>query len=724
MKKITIFFLLCLVLAVAQNTNKKINLKLASEPIKLDGIIEDVWLKADSAISFFQLQPQYGKEPKEKTVAKILADSENLYCLIISYGNPENFDIRTGIHDQANGDFVSLMLDTYNDKQSAYKFGVSVAGVKSDSRLIDDARNRDNTWDGIWFAETKVYSWGYVVEIQIPFKSVKYTKNETEWGIDFDRWSPNSNEDLYWCEYDQSEGQRVSKFGKLLLNGFVPTVEGLNLEIYPVGALKFDLEKNDKYKGKASAGLDIFYNPSPQLTYQLTVNPDFAQIEADPYDVNISRYESYFSEKRPFFTQGNEVFNPSGQERGSGFYKPLEFFYSRRIGSKLKDGSEIPLILGTKAFGRIDNLDYGGIVALTGEKEYSVDTNSYKENQSVFGVARIRKQIMDNSTIGMLFVGKNSNGNNYGVLDVDGAFRGANWQLAYQFARSFKNSEGDYAASIGYKKFTENWITLGKARYIGEKFDISQIGYVPWLGTASTTLLTGPMWFFEDSSLKNILLYFGTDFSYEKVDSYTDVSALFGFNMQFKSNWGYEINFSYGKAKDLEIKYDNYSLSLSSWFHTNPKWGGNINFNYSKTYNFARKYLASFISLYTGIQYRPSSSLEIGTSVNIWIENKPDGSTEEIYYNSRPFISLTPLNNMNFRLYVDNTLTKTSGKVLDVKIGFLFSYNFSPKSWIYLALNDVYDRSTEYDESKKILPNRLHLVDRAGVVKVKYLYYF
>ena len=238
---------------------------------------------------------------------------------------------------------------------------------------MDDARNRDYSWDGIWFAESEVYDWGYVVEIRIPYKSIQYDKNLDKWGLDFDRWIPANSEDLYWCNYEQSEGQRISKFGSLNLGEFRPQSSGLNLELYPVAISKITLNENDKYDVEGNAGFDMFYNPSPKLTYQLTINPDFAQIEADPFDFNISRYESYFSERRPFFTEGNEVFMASGRERGSGFYRPLELFYSRRIGKKLPDGSEVPLIAGTKAFGRADDWEYGGFLAVTGEENYFDD---------------------------------------------------------------------------------------------------------------------------------------------------------------------------------------------------------------------------------------------------------------------------------------------------------------------------------------------------------------
>jgi hypothetical protein len=247
--------------------------------------------------------------------------------------------------DDFGGDVVSLMLDTFGDKRTAYKFAVSASGIRSDCRMLDDGRNRDYGWDGVWFASTRVYDWGYVVEMEIPFRSIQYDETLSSWGVDFDRWIPVSNEDLYWTSYEENEGLRISKFGTLELNGNRPTVKGLNLEIYPVGIAKASLVRDGVYEVAPDAGIDLFYNPSQKFTFQLTANPDFAQIEADPFDFNISRYESYFEERRPFFTQGNEIFMPSGRERNSGFYRPLELFYSRRIGKKLR--SAVPTIGNT-----------------------------------------------------------------------------------------------------------------------------------------------------------------------------------------------------------------------------------------------------------------------------------------------------------------------------------------------------------------------------------------
>ncbi|MDZ7263119.1 MAG: carbohydrate binding family 9 domain-containing protein, partial [candidate division KSB1 bacterium] len=571
--------------ALSNNADKVMKVSKIDERVRIDGVIDPIWSMADSVSDFTQHQPYYGIAPSRKTVAKLLSSADALYCLMICYEERASIQNQKGMLDEMGGDIVSLMLDTFGNKRTAYKFAVTAAGVRADCRLLDDARNRDYSWDGIWFSAAKIYDWGFVVEMEVPYKSIQYDERLSEWGLDFDRWMPARTEDIYWCQYQENEGQRISKFGRLVFNDFRPQVRGLNLEVYPVGISKIAYLDNNKYQGEPDVGVDIFYNPSPKLTYQLTVNPDFAQIEADPYEFNISRYESYFDERRPFFTQGNEIFMASGRERNSGFYRPLELFYSRRIGKKLPDGSEVPLQFGTKAFGRLNTWEYGGFMAMTGPADYTVNGENYTEERALFASARIKKQIMGNSAIGLMFVGKHSTHEDNGVLDVDGAFRTSDWQLSYQLARSYNNGHGDFGGSAGFTMFREKYMVLMRGRYIGENFDINQVGFVPWKGTGELVGIGGPRWYFSDGYIRQILIYGGGMLNYEKVDEYTDYGAVLGYNMQFRNNWGFEITIDCADSKDEAIRYTTYDLNFSSWFNTNPKLHARLFGGYSRTFN-------------------------------------------------------------------------------------------------------------------------------------------
>ncbi|MBN2029040.1 carbohydrate binding family 9 domain-containing protein [bacterium] len=687
-------------------------MKMTQSPI-IDGIIDPVWSQVDSVSDFIQQYPYYGAEPSCKTVARVLTTDDALYSLIVCYDDRDHIQTINGKLDNISGDVVGLMLDTFGNQSTAYQFAVSASGVRSDCRLLDDARNSDYTWDGIWFADARVYSWGYVVEMEIPYKSIQYDDQLLYWGLDFNRWIAGNREDLYWCSYEESEGQRISKFGQLVFNGFRPTVRGMQLEIYPVGITKAEYQDDRTYQVSPNIGLDILYNPSPKLAFQFTANPEFAQIEADPFAFNISRYETYFSERRPFFTEGNEIFMAAGRQQNMGFYRPVEFFYSRRIGKKLPDGSEVPIWAGAKTFGRIREWEYGGFLAVTGEKEYTMDGSTHREEKALFSSVRLKRQIMGNSSVGILYVGKHTAIGDNGLIDIDGAFRGSNWQLAYQLARSYRGNRGDFAGSAGFTMISESAIVGIRGNFFGDQFDVDDVGFVPRKGTACFSGLAGPRWYFNDGYISAILFYAGPYFNYEKVDAFTDYGGFVGFNMQFRNNWGYEVNCELVRSKDQDIVFDYYSANLSSWFNVNPRWHANLYGGYCKTYNFARDYLA-FYSWWNGyIGWQIASALQVGSSISTFVEGNPEGEIEEVTYNTRPFISATPVNNLNVRVYVDNVFMHFTGKLEQIVGGILFSYNFSPKSWIYFAINEVKDR----------VADRLQVQNRAAVFKLKYLYY-
>lgn len=723
MNPLIIIFLILIPLALFP-AEKSFHLKKINLAPKIDGVIDPLWSETDSLSDFVQFQPYNGKTPTQKTIAKVLTTEDALYCLMVCVDDNSRTQINTGVLDNYGGDMVSIMLDTFGDKRTAYKFAVNAAGVRGDCRLLDDARNRDYSWDGVWFASSKVYDWGFVVEMEIPYRSIQYNEQLSEWGLDFDRWIPAGIEDIYWNQYEENEGQRISKFGKMVFDDFKPSVKGLNLEIYPVGIAKATYLQDNKFKIDPNAGIDVFYNPSQALTFQLTGNPDFAQIEADPYEFNISRYETYFSERRPFFTEGNEVFTPSGKQRNSGFYQPIELFYSRRIGKKLPDGSEVPLLVGSKVFGRLDDFEYGGFIAMTDEKEFKNDETTQKEDKAYFGLGRIKKQILENSSLGILVAAKHSAHNDNGFIDLDGAFRGSDWQFAYQLAESFNNQQGGFAASAGGMISKENWMTGIKGRAVSQNFNVDQVGFVPWKGTAEIVGLSGPRWYYNEGTIQQIMLYGGGFYGYEDADKAPDYGGLIGYNMQFRSNWGFEINLNIGKSKDSEIKYNSSSINFSTWFNTSPKWSGNVWGGYEKTYNFSRGYLSFYSWLGSEFSWRALDILNIGSSINIFVEGNPDNKIEDITYNTRPYFSLTPINDLNIRFYFDDVFVRSTDRFQQFIGGLLFSYNFLPKSWIYLAINELRDRSDEFDFAQILLPNRMHTTSRVGVMKVKYLYYF
>ncbi len=192
--------------------------------------------------------------------------------------------------------------------------------------------------------------------------------------------------------------------------------------------------------------------------------------------------------------------------------------------------------------------------------------------------------------------------------------------------------------------------------------------------------------------------------------------------MNFRNNWGYEINLNAGRAKEEDTVFTGYGATFSSWFNISPAWNANVWGGFDKSYNFGRDYLAINQWLGASFGVNLSKNLSIGSNFNMWVENNPDGNIEEITYNARPNLNLIPFNNLNMQIYVDNVFTRTSDKLQNVIGGLLVSYNFAPKSWIYFAINEVKSRE-EIFENEKLISNKMRTTDRASVFKIKYLLY-
>jgi hypothetical protein len=262
---------------------------------------------------------------------------------------------------------------------------------------------------------------------------------------------------------------------------------------------------------------------------------------------------------------------------------------------------------------------------------------------------------------------------------------------------------------------------LIRSRIISKEFDVDRWD-VPWRGTANLTAIAGHV-VLRQGAVSSMFQYSGFQVTYEDADLYTDWSIAAGLNMQFRSNWGFETTIIGGESKDLGKRYTSYEFDLSTWFGLSPRWNANIYGGYARTYNFSREYVGSYAWLGSYVEWKALNTLELGTSYNMYIEGKPDGGVEDITFNARPFISFTPVNNLNLRLYADNLYLQSSDQMEQVIVGFLFSYNFLPKSWIYLALNEVREKRDILDAAQVRIGRKMETADRAGVVKIKYLYY-
>ncbi len=289
---------------------------LATTPPEIDGVVEDdEWKGAPVLSDFIQYQPDRGSPSPHRTEVRVLYDATHLYLSMRAWdAEPATAQLTRRDADLAQDDFFAVLLDTYHDRQSAYLFGVNPLGTQSDSRIVDDGRTEEKSWDAPWSSAARITDTGWEAEVAIPFSSVRFRAGEGRtWGVNFGRGRRRSFEIAFWTG-PLDHALRVSQAGELT---------GLDLARAPrkIEGIAYGLSRLQQGEDPFwDAGLDLRWAVNSGTSLVGTVNPDFATIEADREQVNLTRFELGLPEKRPFFLEGTELFR-----------QRIQTFYSRRV---------------------------------------------------------------------------------------------------------------------------------------------------------------------------------------------------------------------------------------------------------------------------------------------------------------------------------------------------------------------------------------------------------
>ncbi|MFQ6609658.1 MAG: DUF5916 domain-containing protein [Fidelibacterota bacterium] len=401
--------------------------QLDGTPIKIDGkLSESVWVNAKREGQFFQRSPEDGEQPTNETYFSIFYDEDYLYFGIwVNDNDPANIDaILTRRDEDSPSDWVYVSIDSYNDNRTAFEFGLNAAGVKQDLRRFDDD-NIDFDWDSVWDGKVSRTQNGWTAEFQIPFRELRFNTSETmSWGLMVYREYPrNSNEFSVWNYWSKDDAGFVSNYGTLTGLNNIKSENPIYIIPYVVGkdhinnGLVTSIHP-EKYDLSSDAGADIRFSFENGLTVNATINPDFGQVEADPAEFNLTAFESYFSEKRPFFIEGGNILRYS-MGFGDGDNSNNTLFYSRRIGRTPHDwvgtnddmiSVENPdytnIISAVKLTGKTrDGLSIGVMDALTDKEEaviHNVDgstDHSTVEPMTNFFISRLQQDFRDGQTV-------------------------------------------------------------------------------------------------------------------------------------------------------------------------------------------------------------------------------------------------------------------------------------------------------------------------------------
>lgn len=387
------------------------------QSIEIDGEFnEEDWRNAKTITRLIQYEPAEGELISQPTEIRILYDAKEIYFGFTCFDSDMSKMVANEMRRDGSGrdglrenDHVSILLDTYNDRRNGFYFRVNPLGAKEDMALINSGESRNQAWDAIWTCRTKINENHWTAEIGIPFSQLRFSKSdEMTWGLNLGRSLMRNQEDATWAPLSKAHGffarYRTDVIGNLVgLEGITPP---RNLELLPYilpGANRIEEEK--KTDGVFDIGLDLKYGITSNLTTDLTFNTDFAQVEADQEQVNLTRFSLFFPEKRPFFLEGAGLFDFGIPRTSFRRPPPLLLFYSRRIG--LEEGRAVPIIGGGKITGKAGPYGIGMLNVSTNKFLDETDPDEIIDvSRTNYSVLRLTRDVFSGSRIGLIGINK------------------------------------------------------------------------------------------------------------------------------------------------------------------------------------------------------------------------------------------------------------------------------------------------------------------------------
>lgn len=534
--------------------------QIAAE-IRVDGRLEEpAWGQAQPITDFVQTEPNEGAPASERTEAYLFYDRNRIYFGFKCYeSEPEKIIARLAMHDaRTHSDSVNIFLDPYGDRRTGYLFSINARGIQFDG-LVSEASGLDGTWDGVWESAARVEDWGWTAEVAIPFKSIRLTPGRT-WGINLGRDIVRKNETSNWQFVARFEGFPPRPSKAALLEGIAEVESGLNLEVIPYVSAKVrrgapgPLDDGERYEG----GADVRWGLLPHATLNVTLNPDFADTEADEQNISISRFELFFPEKRTFFNEGANFFTT-----------PMDLFFTRRVGARLPDGRPQRVLLGAKLIGKVQAWSLGLLEARTQEARFTspVDGRQKTSPGANFFVLRMQRDIFRNSSLGLLTVNRDQRAGDLGstqrvhAIDlnlVSGPHLKWRNQVAYNQNRTTPEGGLHRFAAISHWNYdTPGWALSGGYKYIGRGVDLSDIGFEPETDRhlARATVLWQP--FLDRAGIRQIFLELNQDIAIDTRGLTQDSGSDVDLSARFRNFWYARLRYSYDLVRFHEFTAPN-----------------------------------------------------------------------------------------------------------------------------------------------------------------------
>lgn len=473
-------------IAQKKNGSYQLHIHKATSQIQIDGRgDEDAWKQAETATDFYMILPMDTSYAKVRTDVSMTYDEQNIYLLVINYnGLPGPYMVESLRRDFAflkNDNFL-LFMDPFDDQTNGFSFGANAAGAQWDGLMYDGGKV-DLSWDNKWTSVVKNYADKWIFEAKIPFKSIRYKKGITRWGINFGRNDLKTTEKSSWAPVPRQFPSASLAYTGVLVWDTPPPDPGANISLIPyvLGGINKDYVEAKPGKWRRDVGMDAKIAVTSSLNLDLTVNPDFSQVDVDKQVTNLDRFELFFPERRQFFLENGDQFTNFG-------YTNIRPFFSRRI------GLEAPIHFGARLSGKLNKDWRLGFMNMQTGKQDALALPAQN-----FTVAALQRRVFARSNFGFIFINKESL--NYHPETTQPPLKtytrfNRNFGLEYNLAssnnfwtgkaimlKSFgpgKNGhDWTHAANLQYT--TRNWNLAWQHEYVGKNYT-AEVGYVPRTG--------------------------------------------------------------------------------------------------------------------------------------------------------------------------------------------------------------------------------------------------
>jgi len=665
--------------------------------VQVDGRLEEsVWSQLEPTGDFLQTEPDEGAPSSERTEVLIFFDNDKLYFGFKCYeSEPDKIVARLDTHDaRTNSDSVDVFLDPFGDRRTGYWFSVNARGVQFESLLTE--AGMDTTWDGIWESGAHIERWGWSAEIAIPFKSIRFAPDRP-WGINLGRNIVRKNERAYWQFVTRFDGRfRPSKAGTL--EGITGLEPGRNIEVIPYFSTRArrgagsPLGNKEKYE----AGGDIRWGLLPNLTANITVNPDFAETEADEINITISRFELFFPEKRAFFNEGSNF-----------FATPLDLFFSRRVGERLPNGEPQRIVLGAKLTGKVGPWSLGLLEARTQATRFR-DEETGEEllaPAANFLVARLQRDIWANSTLGFLTVNRDQAPGDTGstqrahAVDLQ-IVRGPHlkWRNQVAYTQNQATTEGGLhrvAASTEFSYETDEWEWQAEYKYIGRGVELGDLGFEPESDrhSAAASITWKP--FLDRWGVRQVFLELNQDISLDTSGLTQDSGSDLDLSARFQNFWFARLRYSYDLVRFHAFTPDFGRLEPTRIYVT-PRLRFSFNTNENRALYFSYQFLWRKFAQFRENYYGRGQEHTLGTTARLfgrtrlqfsgtWIrEFQLDGTPFQMrrLFISRISHQFTPKLRARTLAQVSN-----SRRGQDFSVNSIVAYDFTARSALIVGYN-------------------------------------